>query len=76
MNPVDIQRYSYEELRQCIKERVEASGSDLTRTGLCCVNMDKTVTDKGYLRYMRWQSLCGIMISRQLVNPSTRDNIY
>lgn len=46
LNPVDIQRYSYEELRQCIRERVEASGSDLTRTGLCCVNMDKTVTDK------------------------------
>ena len=52
LNPVDIQRYTYDELHQCITERVAASiadtenPADLTRTGLCCVNMDKTVTDE------------------------------
>lgn len=46
LNPVEIQRYSLEELQRNIKERVAASGSDLTRTGLCCVNMDKQVTDQ------------------------------
>lgn len=46
LNPVDIQKYTYEELERNIRERVDASGSDLTLTGLCCVNMDKTVTDQ------------------------------
>lgn len=46
LNPVDIQKYTYEELERNIRERVEASGSDLTLTGLCCVNMDKDVTDQ------------------------------
>ena len=46
LNPVDIQRYTLDELRQCITERVAASGSDLTLTGLCCVNMDQDVTDQ------------------------------
>ena len=46
LNPVDIQKYTYEELERNIRERVEASGPDLSRTGLCCVNMDKSVTDQ------------------------------
>ena len=46
LNPVEIQRYTSEELRQNITERVKASGDDLTRTGLCCVNMDKDVSDE------------------------------
>ena len=46
LNPVEIQRYTSEELRQNITERVRASGDDLTRTGLCCVNMDKDVSDE------------------------------
>ncbi len=45
LNPVDIQKYTYEELKQNIAERVIASGPDLTKTGLCCVNMDKEVSD-------------------------------
>lgn len=46
LNPVDIQKYTYEELQQCISERVTASGDDLTKTGICCVNMDKEVSDE------------------------------
>lgn len=46
LNPVDIQKYSYDELKKNITERVIASGDDLTKTGLCCVNMDKEVSDK------------------------------
>lgn len=46
LNPVDIQKYSYEELVKNISERVAASGPDLTKTGLCCVNMDKSVSDQ------------------------------
>ena len=46
LNPVEIQRYTSEELRQNITERVKASGDDLTRTGLCCVNMDQDVSDE------------------------------
>lgn len=46
LNPVEIQRYSYGELQRNITERVTASGNDLTRTGICCVNMDKDVTDR------------------------------
>ena len=46
LNPVDIQKYSYEELVNNISERVAASGPDLTKTGLCCVNMDKSVSDQ------------------------------
>lgn len=46
LNPVDIQKYTYDELQQNITERVMASGDDLTRTGLCCVNMDKEVSDQ------------------------------
>lgn len=46
LNPVDIQKYTYDELQRNITERVEASGPDLTKTGLCCVNMDKEVTDE------------------------------
>lgn len=46
LNPVEIQRYSYEELQRNITERVMASGKDLTRTGICCVNMDKKVSDR------------------------------
>ena len=46
LNPVDIQKYSYEELVKNISERVAASGPDLTKTVLCCVNMDKSVSDQ------------------------------
>lgn len=46
LNPVEIQSYTYEELSENITSRVTASGNDLTLTGLCCVNMDKNVTDK------------------------------
>lgn len=46
LNPVDIQKYTYDELHRNITERVIASGDDLTKTGLCCVNMDKEVTDE------------------------------
>ncbi|MGM9714454.1 MAG: hypothetical protein ACI3Y5_10155 [Prevotella sp.] len=46
LNPVDIQKYTFSELRSIITERVEASGADLTKTGLCCVNMDTGVTDR------------------------------
>ena len=46
LNPVDIQKYTYDELQQNITERVIASGDDLTKTGLCCVNMDKEVSDQ------------------------------
>ena len=46
LNPVDIQKYSFEELVKNISERVAASGTDLTKTGLCCVNMDKSVSDQ------------------------------
>lgn len=46
LNPVDIQKYTYDELEQCITERVIASGPDLTKTGLCCVNMDQEVSDQ------------------------------
>lgn len=46
LNPVDIQKYTYDELYRNITERVIASGDDLTKTGLCCVNMDKEVTDE------------------------------
>lgn len=46
LNPVDIQKYTLDELRQNITERVIASGQDLTKTGICCVNMDKEVSDQ------------------------------
>lgn len=46
LNPVDIQKYSFEELVKNISERVAASGPDLTKTGLCCVNMDKSASDQ------------------------------
>lgn len=46
LNPVDIQKYTYDELERNIRERVVASGPDLTLTGICCVNMDKDVTDE------------------------------
>ena len=46
LNPVDIQKYTFDELQRNITRLVSASGPDLTSTGLCCVNMDKTVTDQ------------------------------
>lgn len=46
LNAVDIQKYSYDELKKNITDRVTASGDNLTKTGLCCVNMDKEVSDK------------------------------
>ena len=46
LNPVEIQKYSLGELRENIVEREMASGPDFTKTGLCCVNMDKDVSDK------------------------------
>lgn len=46
LNPVDIESYTRDELRQIIKDRVEASGDDQTLTGICCINMDDKVSDK------------------------------
>lgn len=46
LNPVDIQKYSYDELQKNITERVIASGPDFAKTGICCVNMDKEVSDE------------------------------
>lgn len=46
LNPVDIQKYTLDQLRDNIASRVIASGPDLTKTGICCVNMDKEVTDQ------------------------------
>ena len=46
LNPVEIQRYTIDELKKNISERVTAGGKDLTLTGICCVNMDKNVSDK------------------------------
>ena len=45
LNPVEINDYTSDELRQIITERVEASG-DLYKTGICCVNMDGNVSDE------------------------------
>ena len=45
LNPVEIGGYSSEELREIISSRVKASG-DLYKTGICCVNMDDTITDE------------------------------
>ncbi len=45
LNPVEIGGYSLEELREIISSRVKASG-DLYKTGICCVNMDDTITDE------------------------------
>ncbi len=46
LNPVEIQRYTIDELKKNISERVTAGGKDLTLTGICCVNMDKNVSDE------------------------------
>lgn len=46
LNPVDIQKYTLDELQKNITERVIASGADMTKTGICCVNMDKEVSDQ------------------------------
>jgi len=46
VNPVEIQRYTIDELKKNISERVTAGGKDLTLTGICCVNMDKNVSDE------------------------------
>ena len=45
LNPVEIGGYSSEELREIISSRVKASG-DPYKTGICCVNMDDTITDE------------------------------
>ncbi|MBQ2729066.1 MAG: hypothetical protein IJF77_07630, partial [Alistipes sp.] len=45
LNPVEINDYSSEQLREIITSRVAASG-DLYRTGICCVNMDGNVRDE------------------------------
>ena len=46
LNPAEIQKYTYDELKRIITDSVKASGDDLTKTGLCCVNMDNEVSDK------------------------------
>lgn len=46
LNPTEIENYTKDELRNIMTERVEASGSDLTLTGICCVNMDDKVSDQ------------------------------
>jgi hypothetical protein len=45
LNPVEINSYSSDELREIISSRVEASG-DVWKTGICCVNMDSEVRDE------------------------------
>ena len=45
LNPVEINSYSSDELREMISSRVEASG-DRWKTGICCVNMDSEVRDE------------------------------
>ena len=45
LNPVELNRYSMDELKQIIAERVTQSG-DLNLTGLCCINMDAEVSDE------------------------------
>lgn len=45
LNPVEINSYSSDELREIISSRVEASG-DRWKTGICCVNMDSEVRDE------------------------------
>ena len=45
LNPVEINDYSSEELREIITSRVKASGDPML-TGICCVNMDGNVRDE------------------------------
>ena len=45
LNPVELNGYSYDELKQIIEERVGQSGN-LNLTGLCCINMDAEVGDE------------------------------
>lgn len=45
LNPVEINSYSSDELREIISSRVAASG-DVWKTGICCVNMDSEVRDE------------------------------
>ncbi len=45
LNPVEIEGYASDELREIIASRVAASG-DLYNTGICCVNMDAAVSDE------------------------------
>lgn len=44
LNPVDLNSYSHEELKNIIRERVLAA-KDPYKTGICCVNMDDKVED-------------------------------
>lgn len=44
LSPVEIVRWSEEEVRRAVIERVEAS-ADPRLTGVCCINMDDRVSD-------------------------------
>lgn len=45
LNPVELNGYSHEELRQIIRTRVEQSKNPYL-TGICCINMDDKVRDE------------------------------
>ena len=45
LNPVELNSYTRDELKQIIVDRVKQSG-DLNLTGLCCINMDAEVADE------------------------------
>ena len=45
LNPVEIEGYSFDELRGIIESRVRAS-RDPMLTGICCINMDASVSDE------------------------------
>jgi len=44
-SPVEIVRQTPAEIRENVRREVAASG-DLRRTGVCCINVDDTVTDE------------------------------
>ncbi|MDR0582962.1 MAG: hypothetical protein LBG57_01235 [Treponema sp.] len=45
LSPVELVRYSPAEVRETILRMVKQSG-DLSRTGICCINMDDKVSDE------------------------------
>lgn len=46
LNPVEIEQYDKDELRKIMADRVKASGNNQKLTGICCINMDDTVSDQ------------------------------
>ena len=45
LNPVEIGSYTRDELYTIIADRVRASGDQML-TGICCINMDASVSDE------------------------------